>query len=217
MSGIVFIAALVFVVLVLVMLFSPWRLRVVINHRTREVTLSWLLVQGGGDFKERTFIVRLFGQPVVRRRSGKKEEEKPESNGEVNKKEQDKPRVGLADLWNERDLAMKLIQVFLRLLWDLVKSIRWDKLRLHVELATPDPALTGLLFGQICAVKYSTECVFPRARIGVRPDFVNELPRVSGESDFSLRPVSMVGPLIKAFFAAPKIRTLKFLMRRKRR
>ncbi len=217
MSGIILIAGAVLVVLNLVILFSPLRLRVVISDQARIVTLRWLLVQGGRDFKEKTFILGVFGQTIIRKRSEKREKPKPKPSDDTDKKKRKKSRMRLADLWNEKDLAVKLILVLLRFLRDFISSIRWDRLKLHVDLATPDPALTGLLYGQMCAVKYSAECVFPQARIGVRPDFVEELPRLSGESIFSLRPASMVLPLVKAFFAVPKIRTVKFLIRRKRR
>jgi hypothetical protein len=207
----------VFAVLIPTILLVPIRLRLILNDHTRTVSLGWLVIQLGRDLKERTFALYLGGRVVLRRQAGtaQKREPKKEKTGED--KVSKKSKFNLADLWKERDLIEKIIQTGLRLVWDVFKSIRWNKLLLEVDVSTPDPALTGFLYGELCAVKYSAEYVFPRARIGVRSDFVEELPRVSGESVFSLRPASMIWPLVKAFLAVPKIRTVKLLIRRKRR
>jgi hypothetical protein len=215
MNVMLFIIAAIPVVLIAVVLFSPLRLRVVINDRTRTVTLNWLLLQGGRDFKERTFVLGLGGRTIIRRKS--KETEKPESRKTAEERKQRKSRFGLIDLWAERSLVSRLVRVSVRLLWDLLKAVRWDELMLEVDLATPDPALTGLLYGELYAVKYSTACVFPQARILVRPDFVGELPQVKAESTFSMKPARTVLPVLRAFFSVPKIRIIKLLMRRKRR
>ncbi|HEX9909796.1 MAG TPA: DUF2953 domain-containing protein [Desulfatiglandales bacterium] len=211
----IFSAAAILAALTAIILLSPLRLRVVINDRTREVILSWLALEGGRDFKERTTILGLCGRTIIRRKS--KEMEKPGSQKKAEEKRQRESRFGLIDLWTERNLVAGLIQVLLRLLWDFFKSVRWDRLRLQIDLATPDPALTGLLYGELCAIKYSTACVFPHARIQIRPDFVEELPRISAESVFSLKPAKMILPVFKAFFSVPKIRIIKLLMRRRRR
>lgn len=206
-----------FAVLVPTILLVPIRLRLILNDRTRTVFLGWLAIQLGRDLKEKTFALCLGGRVILRRQSGTADKREPKEEKTTEEEASKKSKFNLADVWRERELIEKIMQTGLRLVWDLLKCIRWNKLLFEVDVSTPDPALTGFLYGELCAVKYSTEYVFPRARIGVRSDFVEELPRVSGESVFSLRPASMVLPLVKAFFAVPKIRTLKFLIKRKRR
>jgi hypothetical protein len=217
MIYLIFAFLAVFAVVALSFLLAPMRLRLIFNDRTRAVSLGWPVIQVTRDLKERTFVLYLGGRAIIRKQSKTTEKRESKNKKTAENRDRKKSKFNLTDLWRERDLVEKVIQAGLRLVWEVLKSVRWDKFSLEVDLSTPDPALTGCLYGELCAVKYSTEFVFPRARIEIRPDFVRELPRISGESAFSLKPASMVWPLVKAFFALPKIRTLKFLMRRKRR
>jgi hypothetical protein len=217
MIYVIFFFLAVFSFLILVILLTPLRLRLILNDRTRAVALGWFAIQVGCDLKERTFVLYLGSRAIMRKESKKTEEREPKKKETAEDKDRKESKFSLADLWRERDLADKVIRTGLRLLWDILRSIRWDKLLLEVDLSTPDPALTGFLYGELCIVKYSTESVFPRARIEVRPDFLNELPRVSAESVLSLRPISVTLPLTKAFFAIPKIRIIKLIILSKRR
>ncbi|MGB2989387.1 MAG: DUF2953 domain-containing protein, partial [Candidatus Zixiibacteriota bacterium] len=81
----------------------------------------------------------------------------------------------------------------------------------------PDPALTGILYGQLCAAKYSACHFFPGAQIQVQPDFINQLPRGNAETAFSVRPVNVIAPASKMFLALPKIQIVKVLIELKRR
>lgn len=207
----------VLAVLVLTILLAPVRLRLILNNRTRTLALGWSMIQVTRDLREKTFVLYLGSRAIMRKRfetAGKREPEKKEP---AEDKERKKSKFSLIDLWRERDLAEKVIRTGLRLLWDVLRSIRWDKLLLEVDVSTPDPALTGFLYGELCAVKYSTESVFPRARIEVRPDFVNAVPSVGAESILSLRPIMVALPLTKAFFAIPKIKIIKLIILSKRR
>jgi hypothetical protein len=205
----------VFAFLVLAFMLAPLRLQLIMNDRTRTVTLCWLLIRVGRDLKEKKFVLYLGNRAIMRKESKKTEKRKSKKTAED--KEKKKSKFSLADLWRERDLAETVIRTGLRLVWDVLKSIRWDRLLLEVDVSTPDPALTGFLYGELCAVKHSTECVFPRARIEVRPDFVNAFPRVGAESVLSLRPIMVALPLTKAFLAIPKIRIVKLIILSKRR
>ncbi len=217
MIYVIFSFLAVFAFLILVILLTPLRLRLILNDRTRAVALGWFAIQVVRDLKERTFALYLGSRAIMGKKSKTTEKREPKKKKTTEDKERKTSKFKLTDLWRERDLAEKVIQAGLRLVWDVLKSIRWNKLLLEVDLSTPDPALTGFLYGELCTVKYSTESVFPRARIEVRPDFLNELPRVSAESVLSLRPISVALPLSRAFFAIPKFRIIKLLIRRKRR
>lgn len=203
-----------FVILILAGLLVPLRLQLIVGDRRRSITVGWLVVRAGRDLKEGAFVLYLRDRTIMRKESRKTVTDKAKERPQEQKK-----RTGfkLTDLWKERDLVEICIEAGLRFLWNVLKSIRWDKLLLELHVSTPDPALTGLLYGELCAVKYSTQHAFPQAQIDVRADFTRELPRAEGESILSIRPLNVLVPLSKLLFALPKIRMIKLLIRKKRR
>jgi len=211
-------------VLALICLVAPVRLRLSFNDRKRAVALRWLVIDLEGNLKERAFRLSLFDRSVITRKFKKSEEEvkktkekRPRTKGEIEEGKKKKSKLGLLDVWSRKELVLRVIRVAFRFLVDILRTIRWDKLRLEVDVATPDPALTGILFGQLCAVKYSANHFFPSARIEVRHDFVNQLPSGSAETVFSVRPLNVVAPASKMFLALPKIQIVKALIELKRR
>jgi hypothetical protein len=207
----------VLAVLALTVLLVPIRLRLILNDRTRTVALGWLMIQVARDLKERTYVLYLGSRAIMRKESRKTEKREPNNKKTAEDKDRKKSKFNLTYLWRERDLAEKVIQACLVLVWNVFKSIRWDKFMLDVNLSTPDPALTGFLYGELCAIKYSTQHAFPQAQIDVRPDFTRELPRANTESILSIKPLNLLVPLSKLFLALPKMRMIKLLIRRKRR
>ncbi len=215
MSPAIFVLLAAFAILVLAALLVPVRLQLILSDRRRSITIGWLALRAGRDLKDRAFVLHLRDRTIVRKQSRKTRREKAKERPQ----EQQKKKRGfkLADLWEERDLAQTSIQAGLRFLWEVLKSIRWDKLLLELDVSTPDPALTGLLYGELCAVKYSTEHAFPQAQIDVRADFTREVPGAEAESIISIKPLNVLVPLSKLFLALPKIRIIKLLLRKKRR
>jgi hypothetical protein len=215
MSPAVFVLLAAFAILVLAALLVPVRLQLILSDRRRSITIGWLALRAGRDLKDRAFVLHLRDRTIVRKQSRKTRREKAKERPQ----EQQKKKRGfkLADLWEERDLAQTSIQAGLRFLWEVLKSIRWDKLLLELDVSTPDPALTGLLYGELCAVKYLTEHAFPQVQIDVRADFTREVPGAEAESIISIKPLNVLVPLSKLFLALPKIRIIKLLLRKKRR
>jgi hypothetical protein len=196
-----------------------------LNDRRRSVILSWLVFDLGGNLKEKTFELDLWNRTVLRKRFNKRpkeEVEKTEKKGrrateEIEQKRKKKSRFDLGDLWRERGLMLRIVQVALRFFSDILAVIRWDRLFLEVDVATPDPALTGILYGELCAIGYWADSLFPRAHIRVEPDFVNKFPRGSTESVFSVRLLNVVAPASRMFFAMPKTKMIKTFILKKRR
>jgi hypothetical protein len=199
-------------------LLVPIRLHLIMNHRRRLVTVSWFMVTMDSNLRERVLELRFLNQTIVHKRLKKKDEVEEKRKKEVKPKgEKKKSRFNLQFLWEEKELLLQVIKVVLNSLWNILKGIRWNRLYTELEVATPDPVLTGVLYGQLCAVKYSTEQFFPKARILVKPDFINQLPRGCAESEFSIKPLSVVISLSKMLFTMPKIRILKAFVLKKRR
>jgi hypothetical protein len=205
-------------ILALTCLLVPVRLQLTMNQRRRSVAVSWLMVTMDNNLKERYLDLRFLNKAILRKRFKKKDEFEEKKKKEVKPKgEKKKSRYNLQFLWEEKELLLRVIKVVLNFLWSILKGIRWNRFYTELEVATPDPALTGVLYGQLCSVKYSTERFFPKARIIVTSDFTSQLPRGSAESEFSIRPVHVVISLSKMILTLPKIRIVKTFVLKKRR
>jgi len=169
------------------------------------------MIDLGGNLKEKTLELSLFNQNIVRKQFKKSTKEK------VKKAKKRKRKLNILDLWHKRDLLHQVIPIVLRFFLNILRAIRWDKLFLEVDVATPDPALTGVLYGGLCAVKGSTDYFLPHARIKLRPDFFNQFPRGSAETVFRIRLLNVVAPVSKMFFAMPKIKIVRTFLATKRR
>ena len=68
------------------------------------------------------------------------------------------------------------LHFYLRQLRFVIARIRPDRFDLDLRVATPDPAVTGALYGATCGVVYPLLACWPHARLAVRPDFVGSVP-----------------------------------------
>ncbi len=169
------------------------------------------MVDLGSNLKEKVFELNLFNQKIIQKKFKKETKEK------IEKKKKKKRKLNILDLWHKRDLWQRVIQIALRFFSDILRAIRWDRLSLEVDIATPDPALTGVLYGGLYAVRCSADYFLPDAHIKLRPDFFNQFPRGSAETVFSIRLLNVVAPVSKMFFAMPKIQLVKTFILKKRR
>ncbi len=210
MSVTIFFVLVIFLILTITCLLVPIRLQLVLNNRKRIIAFRWLWIDLGSNLKEKTFELSLFNQNIIRKKFKKKAKEK------IKKAKKKGRKLNIVDLWHKRDLLFQIIPILLRFFLNILRSIRWDKLFLDVDVATPDPALTGVLYGGLCAVKGSTDYFLPDAHIKFRPDFFNRFPRGSAETVFSIRMLNVVAPVSKMFFAMPKIEIVKtFILKRR--
>ncbi|UCB52922.1 MAG: DUF2953 domain-containing protein [Candidatus Zixiibacteriota bacterium] len=223
MTTLLAVAIGIVAVLTLICFLAPIRLQLSFDDRRRSVALSWLVINLEGNLKERAFQLGLFNQRIITKRFKKSDREvrktkktRPRAKAKI-KDTKKKSKLSMHDLWSKKELVLRVIRIAFRFFVDLLGTIRWDKLSLELDVATPDPALTGILYGQLCAAKYPASHFFPSARIELHPDFVSQLPRGSGETAFSVRPVNVVVSASKMFFALPKIQMVKALIEIKRR
>jgi len=143
---------------------------------------------------------------------GKKPKEKVKKIKETKKKNKGRG-FKILDLCKEKDLLLKVLTVIFRFLKDVLKGIRFNRLFLDADIATPDPALTGTIYGGLYPVCASVNSISPRLNLEVRPDFINEIPRARAEAALSTRLINTVGATLRMFFALPKIRIIKIFIK----
>jgi hypothetical protein len=214
-SPLYLILSLVFI-LIWAVLFLPVRLHLVLSEKGKSISLGWFFMMLGADFVSKTFELRLFSQRIMSRKIQKKRKEKEEVKKA--KKIKKKGRgFEISDLWKEKDLISRVLVVFFRFLKDMLRRISLNRFFVEAEVATPDPALTGVIYGGLCALSVPTNLISPDIRIKVQPDFENEIPRGRAEVAFSTRLIDAAGAVLKMFFALPKIRIIKTFIKKKRR
>jgi hypothetical protein len=200
-------------ILVLALLLLPVSLQLVLNERRKSISLGWLFLMWKADFMSKTSELRLFDQRITSRKMKKKPKEKAKKIEEKKKGRGFK----ILDLWKERDLLPKVLSVILRFLGDVLRSLRFNKLFLAADIATPDPALTGTIYGGLYPVCASVNSISPKLSLEVRPDFVNEIPRGRAEVTLNTRLINTFGATLRMFFALPKIRIIRTILKMKRR
>lgn len=132
--------------------------------------VRWTLLAVALDVRERRLEVRLVRWRVLRRRLGEErtgppKPTEPDRAPAPRRPRRGRPGGGIADL-----------RFYLRQLRFAIARIELDELDLDVCVATPDPAVTGVLYGATCGAVYPLLAIWPRARLAVSPDFVGSVP-----------------------------------------
>ena len=216
MSGALYLILSLAIILILTGLFLPVHLHLVLNEKSKSISLGWFFMMLGADLVSKRFEIRLFSQRIISRKLQKKRKEKEA----VEKAQKTKKKVrgfGFSDLWKERDLLVRVLVVFFRFVRDMLRRIRLNRFFLEADIATPDPALTGIIYGGLCALSVPTDLVSPSIRVKVQPDFKTEIPRGRADVAFSTRLVDALGAILKMFFALPKIKIIRAFIKRKKR
>ncbi len=216
MSVALYLVSFFLVALILCALFLPVRLHLVLNEKRKSISLGWFFLIWKADLVSRTSELRIFSQRIISRKMEKKTKEKRKKIKEAKKKKKGRG-FQLLDLWREKDLLPRMLTVILRFLKDVLKGIRFNRLFLDADIATPDPALTGTIYGGLYPVCASVSSISPRLNLEVRPDFVNQIPRGKAEVALSTRLINTFGAALRMFFTLPKIRIIRTILKMKRR
>ena len=105
-------------------------------------------------------------------------------------------------------MSPKDASVFLRASWYFFKHLRWRYLQMQIVLASPDPALTGELYGYLISLA-SVLNIYPKVSIDIRPDFDNTT--VKGQASLA------VDIIVLRLFATGWLVGRQMLARRARR
>ncbi len=124
-------------------------------------------------------------------------------------------KMKLKDIWLERDLVIKLAAWLVDLSKRAIRSTRMDRLKADLNIATPDPALTGVLFGitQPLTAFHNP----PRREIRIGADFESASPRLDLFFSFSASPIIMIFEAAILLCKLPWKRLLQFYRRERKR
>ena len=124
-------------------------------------------------------------------------------------------KMSLKEIWNERDLVIKLAAWLVDLSKRAIRFTRMDRLKADLNIATPDPALTGVLFGitQPLTAFHSP----PRREIRIGADFESTSPRFDLFFSLSASPIIMIFEAAILLCKLPWKRLLQFYRRERKR
>lgn len=160
----------VLVAIVALVLISWLRLDARIDGATGLLRVRWTLISVSLDARARSFEVRLLGWRILRRSiaemiaSGQKKRDRPRRAKPKRPRRVRRP-----------DLAGSL-RFYRRQAGELVRRVHVDRFDGRLRIASPDPALTGIVYGAACGVVMPLTAHWPKASMALEPDFVGELP-----------------------------------------
>ena len=185
--------AALLLLLVVVPLASALRFRVAASERGAAFELRWLLVTVGVDTRAHEFRLALLSLTILRRdTTGSGEDKEKPKKDRKPRKRRPRRRFSPAGLLSERRAMVGLV----RYLW---RQLRWQRFRLRLTVATPDPALTGELFGYLSAAVGTLAAYVPAGSLQVSPDFVAEWPGAEVDAAVSIRVFALVVLAWRAF------------------
>jgi hypothetical protein len=172
MSAAAVIASVVVVLVALVasVLITWLRLDARIDGATGLLRVRWTLISVSLDARARSFEVRLLGWRIVRRSMGEMIGAMAKRRDRPPKPKPKRPRrVRRPDLAGSWDFYRHQAGYLLR-------RVHVDRFDGRLRIASPDPAVTGIVYGAACGVVMPLSARWPQASMALEPDFVGELP-----------------------------------------
>lgn len=194
--------------IVVVALFSSIFFHLVLDDKRKRGSLKWLCGRFFWDWSAKQSGFDLFNRKIWR--ASLKKKEKPK------KKKEKKKGPDYFVLWQEKDVIVKAAKIVFSSIVDLLRRSRLEKLLLDAKIATPDPALTGVLHGGISSISYPLETFLPRSSINVYPDF--ETGSFKGKAEISLKTglLDILWIIVRAFFRFPKMAIVRLIRKLKK-
>jgi hypothetical protein len=207
MSLWLYIVLFLILLIVVVALFSSIFFHLVLEDKRRRGSLKWLCANFSWDWSTKKSGFDLLNRRIWTGSLEKKE--KP-------RKKKKKKRPNYLVLWQEKEIMLKTAKIAFSSIVDLLRRSRLEKLLLDAKIATPDPALTGALYGGISSISYPLRSFLPRSSINVYPDF--ETDSFKGKAEISLKTglLDIFCVIVGAFFRLPKMAIIRLIRKLKK-
>lgn len=201
MSLWLFIILALILIFILVLFFSHIVLRITWNDRIRRGSLKWLAGSLYLDFSTGQMGFQLFKLEILK--------STPRKKGVPVKKVGKSKKLNYIVLWKQRALLWKSIKIVFRSFIDLTKKARLEKFMLDLRIATPDPALTGMLYAGLLSISYPLRFLAPEGSYHFYPDFVSATPKANLETSLRIGTLNAFWIAARTFFLLPKISLFK--------
>jgi len=188
-------------ILLWILFFSHIFVHLTLNDKTRKFSLNWLGCAIYLDWSIQKMGFCIFNQKILTS-SMRKKQAKIKKAGKTGK-------VNYIILWQKKDTIIKTLKIALRSFVDMLRKTKLKRFSLSLRVATPDPALTGILYGGLSSLSYSLDSYLPAGSVYFYPDFQAETPRTDLEISLKTRFFYMLWVGVKTFLLLPKISLVK--------
>lgn len=196
-----FIVLVLILVFILVLFFSHVVLRITWNDRIRKGSLNWLAGSLYLDFSARKIGFQLFKLEILKSSPARKKI--------LVKKVGKRKKLNYIVLWKEKALLWKTVRIIFGSFFDLMKKARLENFMLDLRIATPDPALTGMLYAGLLGISFPLHLLVPKRSFHFYPDFISATPKANLEMSLRTRTLDAFWIAVRTFFLLPKISLFK--------
>jgi hypothetical protein len=195
------LSLLVIFILAWILFFSHIFVHLILKDTTKKASFSWLGCGFYLDWSAQKTGFYLFKQKVLTG-SMRKKQVRVKRTGK-------KGKVNYIILWKKKETILKTVKIILKFLIDMLRKTRLERFSLSLEVATPDPALTGMIYGGLSSLSYSLQPFLPLREVNIYPDFEVETPKANLEVSLKTRLFYVLWTGIKTFLLLPKLSLLK--------
>jgi hypothetical protein len=193
-----------------VLLFSSIFFHLVLDDKRKRGSFKWLCGSFYWDWSDKMTGFKLFNLRMWRGSLEKKEKPKKKK---VKKK---KKGPSFMILWQEKRVMVKTANVAFSSAGDLLRKSKVDRFLLDANVGTPDPALTGVLYGGISSISYPLQSFLPNTTINVYPDFETQTFRGNTEISLKTKVRDLFWIVVRAFFLLPKVAIIRLIRKLKK-
>jgi len=126
------------------------------------------------------------------------------------KKKEKKKRMNYKILWQEKDTMVRSGKVVFSSFGGLLKRSKLNKFYLDTRIGTPDPALTGILYGGFTSISFPLQAFLPNTSINLYPDFERVTLKTNLELALKTRFFDLTWMFIRTLFLLPKRALFRF-------
>ncbi len=120
-------------------------------------------------------------------------------------------KVNYIILWQKKDTIIKTLKIALRSFVDMLRKTKLKRFSLSLRVATPDPALTGILYGELSSISYPLRPLLPPESFYFYPDFEADSFKANLDLSLKTRFFHALWIGFKTFLLLPKISLVKIL------
>lgn len=197
------IVLLLIFIAIMILFFSHIFFHLILDDKKKKGDLRWLFGSLYLDFTVKKMGFDLFNRKIWRG-SFKKKEKPP-------KKKERRKKPNYIILWQEKDTMVKTAKTFFSSMSNLLKRSKLERFLLDFKIGTPDPALTGVLYGGLSSLSFPLQSLLRNSSIYIYPDFETESFKTKVEISLKTRLFDAFWVIVKAFFLLPKIAIIKVI------
>jgi hypothetical protein len=205
MGQVVLIVLAGLVLLTLVVLLAPVRIRLAFGPDAAVMRVRYLIFFSEYDVKTRVRTRGILGWAVSRRGPRPPKPSKPKKPKPEPKPPEERP--GLRErgqvLWSSRLVLRRAFLVAVRFVGRILRSFRLQSADINLTIGLNNPAHMGMATGLFHATQPAVRHRFPRLHLSLFPDFQRPIKEAEGEIVYRIVPLEPVAHLLRALGTLP--------------